>query len=469
MSKSDKVLKEKKRRGKMIALEMNKRKAKDNLINFMRYDSRLEWKKAKHLEVLADKLTKAANGDIKKLMVFMPPRHGKSELVSKKFPAWYLGNNPNKEIIISSYSADLAYDFSRIARNTLDENSKIFGVQLASDNAAVKNWGISNYRGGLTAAGVGGPITGRGANIAIIDDPVKNWEEAKSPTMREKIWNWYQSVLRTRLAPGGSIVLVMTRWHEDDLAGRLLKQERDKWEVVEFPAFATKKDLLGREEGDPLWPDRYPHKELIDIKESLFSRMWDSLYQQKPRTDVEGALWNYDIIRRTDNPPDLKRIVVAIDPQGKSNSKGSDTNDTGIIVAGISEDGYGYVLEDRTVNGSPNTWGRKAVTGYHKYNADRIVGEVNQGGDMVETVIRTVDKQASYKEVRATRGKQLRAEPIAALYEQGKVFHAKGLEKLEDELTTWDPETSKDSPNRLDALVWALTELMLKDSFELLI
>jgi phage terminase large subunit-like protein len=132
-------------------------------------------------------------------------------------------------------------------------------------------------------------------------------------------------------------------------------------------------------------------------------------------------------------------------------------------VAGISEDGYGYVLEDRTVNGSPNTWGRKAVTGYHKYNADRIVGEVNQGGDMVETVIRTVDKQASYKEVRATRGKQLRAEPIAALYEQGKIFHAKGLEKLEDELTTWDPETSKDSPNRLDALVWALTELMLNN------
>ena len=199
--------KEEKARKLAVAKEKKRRKAKDNLVHFLEYQSKGDWKRANHLELLCNKLEKVSQGLIRKLMVFMPPRHGKSEVVSKKFPAWYLSKHPSNEVIISSYSADLAYDFSRIARNTI-RNQNVFDVKIASDSSAVKKWNLEGYRGGLSAAGVGGPITGRGANVAIIDDPFKNWEEASSEVIRDKVHNWYQTVLQTRLAPGGSIVLV---------------------------------------------------------------------------------------------------------------------------------------------------------------------------------------------------------------------------------------------------------------------
>ena len=216
----------------------------------------------------------------------MPPRHGKSEVVSKKFPAWYLGRNPDKEVIVSSYSADLAYDFSRIARNTFREwGPKLWGLSLAGDSGAVGRWGVRDYRGGFVAAGVGGPITGRGAHVAIIDDPFKNYEEAASETIREKVLNWYKSTLRTRLAPGGAIVLVMTRWHEKDLAGELeraMAEDGEQWEIIDLPALAKENDILGRQNDEPLWPDRYSLSELEAIKTALGSYLWAALYQQRP-------------------------------------------------------------------------------------------------------------------------------------------------------------------------------------------
>ena len=233
-------------------------------------------------------------------MVFMPPRHGKSQVVSKKFPAWYLGRNPNNEIIITSYAADLAYDFSRMARNTLRDWGHLWDVQLAADSSAVGRWGINEHAGALMAAGVGGPITGRGAHVAIIDDPLKNWEDALSETIRQKVWDWYLTTLRTRLAPGGAIVLVMTRWHEDDLAGRLLAEASiggEKWEVISLAAEAEKDDPLGRKPGEWLWPERYPPAEYEDTKTALGTQKWVALYQQRP-SPPEGSIikrqwWQY--------------------------------------------------------------------------------------------------------------------------------------------------------------------------------
>lgn len=260
--------------------------ARNNLAWFIEYDGRGAWQLAKHLELLCEKLEAVERGELLRLMVFMPPRHGKSEVVSKKFPAWFLGRNPDKEIIISSYSADLAYDFSRIARNTFREwGPKLWGLELADDSGAVGRWGIKGHRGGLVAAGVGGPITGRGAHVAIIDDPFKNYEEAASETIRAKVSNWYKSTLRTRLAPRGAIVLVMTRWHEKDLAGELttaMEEGGEYWEIIDLPALAKENDILGRQPNEPLWPERYPLSELQATKTALGSYLWSALYQQKP-------------------------------------------------------------------------------------------------------------------------------------------------------------------------------------------
>jgi len=448
---------------------VKREKARRHLCDFLEYDSgyssekgRYNWNRAQHLEMLAEKLEQIEKGNLRKLMVFMPPRHGKSEMVSKKFPAWYLGRNPNNEIILSSYTADLAYDFSEIARNTVRRcGGDVFGKELSSQASAKKKWKLAEYGGSLAAAGVGGPITGRGADVAIIDDPFKNWEEASSKTIRDKVDKWYQSVLRTRLNPKGSIVLVMTRWHEDDLAGRLLDREEEEWQVIKFPAIAKSEDVLGRKPGEVLWPERYPKEEIEDIKAGMLSRMFESLYQQVPRATSENALWDYDIITHNSQFPDLDRVIVAIDPAVSSNSK---SDETGIIVCGkvnkkkaAGGDKY-YVIEDASGVYSPSEWAQIAVSLYNKYQASAIIGEANQGGDLIESNIRNHDPVVNYKSVKATRGKKIRAEPIAALYEQNKIIHTRPFTELEKQMTSWEQGDS-DSPDRLDALVWGITEL----------
>lgn len=207
----------------------------------------------------------------------MPPRHGKSELASRRFPAWYLGNRPKEQIIAASYNSDLSSDFGREVRDIVKshEYGMLFKVSLKEDSKAANRW-HTDQNGVYIAAGVGTAITGRGAKIALIDDPFKDREEADSETIRNKVWNWYTSTLRTRLMPGGSIILIQTRWHEDDLAGRLLKQQKDKWEILELPAI---------DDGKALWPEWYDEKALAEIKADVGQRDWNALYQQSPTVE----------------------------------------------------------------------------------------------------------------------------------------------------------------------------------------
>lgn len=175
--------------------------------------------------------------------------------------------------------------------------------------------------------------------------------------------------------------------------------------------------------------------------------------------DNPDALWQRDNIEglRVTKHPELKRIIIAIDPQATNEETSAET---GIVAAGLGADGQGYILDDLSIKATPDMWGRSAVTGYYKFSADRVIGEVNNGGDMVEYTIRTVDPNVPFKKVHASRGKQIRAEPVSALYEQGKVHHVGTFPELEDQMCEWVPGDT--SPDRLDALVWALTELMLE-------
>jgi predicted phage terminase large subunit-like protein len=287
--------------------EVRQARAYADFSYFMDYDSSYQDKPGRHLDVLDKALQDVSEGRIKRLIVAMPPRHGKSERVSKKFPAWHVGRNPGDEIILASYSIDLSRGFSRIARDTLMSHYAVFGVRVDPQNQSAESWGIEGYRGGVTAAGVGGPITGRGAKIAIVDDPVKNAEEANSEVMREKIWEWYQSTLYTRLTPDGRIIIVMTRWHEDDLVGRLLKKEReeieegthtgDRWTVINFPAIAEEGDYLGRQPGEPLWPEfGFDLQRLSQIRQDVGSYVFNALYQQRPSA-AEGTIFKREYFR----------------------------------------------------------------------------------------------------------------------------------------------------------------------------
>jgi len=237
-----------------------------------------------HREI-AKKLESVEKGKTKRLMIFLPPRHGKSEVASILFPAWYLGRNPKKEIIVSSYSAELAEDFGYKTRNLVasQEYQELFSTKLREDSKSKAKW-LTQEGGGYTAVGVGGAITGRGADLLIIDDPIKNREEAESSTLREKVYSWYTSTAYTRLEKNGAIILIQTRWHQDDLAGRLLKAQEDggdRWEVIKFPAIAVEDEKF-REKGEALWKEKYNLETLKQIKNTIGIYDWQCLYQQEP-------------------------------------------------------------------------------------------------------------------------------------------------------------------------------------------
>lgn len=250
---------------------------------------------------MAERLEAVERGDIDRLMLFCPPRTGKTELLVR-FAAWHVGRHPDLAMLYASYGADLAWEKSGDVRAVVasEEYASIFPqVRLSPTSRSVQRWKIAGRRGGLQAQGVGGPLTGKGGSLILVDDPVKNRQDADSPGMREATWKWYTSTLRTRLEPGGRIILVMTRWHEDDLAGRLLAKAQedpkaDQWTVVSLPALAKAQDPLGRQEGEALDPERYNAPELLRTKASIGERDWTSLYDQMPRADdgnVFKALW----------------------------------------------------------------------------------------------------------------------------------------------------------------------------------
>lgn len=248
---------------------------------------------------MAERLEAVERGEIDRLMLFCPPRTGKTELLIR-FAAWHLGRHPNLPLLYASYGADLAWDKSGDVRAVVDseEFAGVFpAVRLDPANRSVQRWKIAGLRGGMQAQGVGGPLTGKGGYTIIVDDPVKNRADADSPAIREATWKWYTSTLRTRLEPRGRIILVMTRWHEDDLAGRLLAKaaadpQADQWTVVSLPALAGKHDPLGRAEGEALDPQRYPAAELLRTKASIGERDWSALYGQAPRAD-EGNIFKF--------------------------------------------------------------------------------------------------------------------------------------------------------------------------------
>lgn len=239
---------------------------------------------AAHHRLIARKLEAVERGDIKRLMIFMPPRHGKSMLASEFFPAWYLGRNPDRQVIACTYAQELADDFGRKVRNQLRDpmHGEIFpACGLREDSKAASRF-HTGAGGVYMAVGAGGPITGRGAHLLLIDDPIKGSEDADSETQRRKLKEWYASVAYTRLMPGGAVVIIQTRWHQDDLAGWLLREHaHEGWEVLSLPALT--------EDDRPLWPEAFPLDRLQSIKRAVGSRVWESLYQQRP-SPAEGGM-----------------------------------------------------------------------------------------------------------------------------------------------------------------------------------
>lgn len=283
-----------------------RRKARRGLLEFTEYTNPA-YKAAPHHKLIAEKLEAVARGEIKRLMICMPPRHGKSELASRRFPAWYLGQNTGKQIIAASYNSDLSNDFGREVRNIVasPEFRNLFATELAQDSKAANRW-HTDAGGMYVAAGVGTAITGRGADVLLIDDPFKDRKEADSEIQRKTVWDWYTSTAYTRLMPGGAVIVINTRWHDDDLSGRLLFEQQDggdKWDVLSLPA------INGNE---ALWPEWYPIERLEQIRSVLPARDWNALYQQNPIPD-DGDYFKAGWFSDYDELPDKLTIYGASD------------------------------------------------------------------------------------------------------------------------------------------------------------
>lgn len=251
--------------------------------------------------LLLDRLESLSQGEIDRLIVLMPPGSAKSTYASVLFPAWWFVQHPKSSVIAASHTADLATHFGRQVRALVTEHSAVLGYRLNADNRAASRWQTS-AQGEYFATGVRGPITGRRADLAIIDDPIKSLLDADSATQRERLWDWYRSDLTTRLKPRARVVLIMTRWHEDDLAGRLLGREASDWRLLRLPALAEVDDPLGRQVGEPLWPD-WEGRDALERKRNVVGhRIWSALYQQSPRP-LQGSLFNVSHIEIVDTLP----------------------------------------------------------------------------------------------------------------------------------------------------------------------
>lgn len=272
------------------------------------------------------------------LVVIMPPRHGKSLLASVLFPAWVLGNWPWLRLIAVSHGAELAHDFSRVARNLFTSPWWPFpDVALAPDRGAVGGWDVAGDRGGYTAAGVGGSIIGRGADVLIIDDAIRNRADALSANKRDSIWEWFQSTALTRLEPGGRLVLIGTRWHHDDLLGRYLSAFPNGAMVMHLPARAVgADDLLGRLEGEALWPERFDTVALATIAQRVGTQTWNAEYQGMPSEEA-GAILHRTWFPRIPRPSDgILYVLQSWDTAFKigANNDFSACTTWGITVAG---------------------------------------------------------------------------------------------------------------------------------------
>ena len=374
-----------------------------------------------------------------RLMITVPPRHGKSTIASRCFPAYALGRYPDMQMIGTSYSAELASAMNRDVQRIVDsdEYRRIFPETTIAGVHAVKagSWArnadyyeVVGRHGCYRSAGVGGGLTGFGTSCAIIDDPVKNRAEADSLTVRNAVWNWYTSTLYTRLAPGGGVIVILTKWHEDDLAGRLLeaqaKGEGDEWRVINFPAIAEQ-DEEHRKKGEALHPERYPLEALERIKAAIGTRDWEALYQQHPVPDG-GAIFKDEWLQRTWLPKDLPARFDAVIMSWDLSFKGNDASDF-VVGQLVGRHGADYYILDQL----RGRWSFTETVGQVKELAERARGRFPRVAPRIliedkangPAVIDALKHEVSgIVPVEPDGSKEARAHAVTALFEAGNVL-----------------------------------------------
>jgi predicted phage terminase large subunit-like protein len=394
--------------------------ARASLIDFTTY-TKADYAVAAHHRRVAHELERVERGETDRLLLMLPPRHGKSELASRRFPAYALGRQPSRQIISVSATGDLATDFGREVRNIIDSQDfkALFpGVQLAADSMARGKW--HTEAGGIYfAVGIGGAVLGKGANLMLIDDPFSSMEDALSGTTREGVWNWYQGTAYNRLQPGGAIVVIAHRMHDEDLMGRLLDQQAaggDRWDVVELPAID--------DDGHALWEEAYPVAALERIKRNTQPRFWSALYQQRPTPD-EGTYFQREWLRWYDEKPARSTLHI----YGASDYAVSDAGTadwTVHLVAGVDPDDNLYILDLWREKTTSDKWIEGLLDLADQW---KPMDWAEEQGQILRSIGPFLEQRANERRVYfsrqqfvSTKDKATRAQSIRARMAMGKVY-----------------------------------------------
>lgn len=389
---------------------------------------------AAHHKLLMSELKAVERGDTTRLMVFMPPGSAKSTYSSVLFPPWFMGRNPTMSVLGISNTTDLAERFSRKVRNIvgLREFSNVFeGDGINPNSAAAGNW--ETLKGGeFFAAGVGAAITGRRADLGLIDDPIKTRQEADSERVRNTQWDWYVNDFLTRLKPGSRQILIQTRWHEDDLGGRILEREREKWKVIKLPMEAGADDPLGRQAGDRLWPEWFTDEMVKTAKMDV--RAWNALYQQEPVPD-DGDYFKRENFSEYDMYPQGLHVYGASD--FAVTDGGGDFTEHGIF--GVDVSGNVYVLDWWRGQKSSDVWIETMCDLIRQWRPLCWFGEAGPIRRAIEPFLmrRMVDRMAHCRIewLPSIADKEIRARSIQALSYVKGIFWPKHSD--------WRPEVEK--------------------------
>ncbi len=411
------------------------------------------WRNAPHLERIAHLLEMVERGELRRLMVNLPPRHGKSLLCSQVFPAWYLGRNSRRQVIMATHGVELSERNSRAARLFVQDERWPFEAKLSTDSTSAARWNLV-AGGGLFACGVDSSVTGRGANLLLLDDVQ---HDSGTDAERESVWRWFCEIAVPRLEPGAAIVAIGTRFAEDDIFGRLLTgPDADEWHLLRLPAVAEQEDPLGRAAGSALWGTRVPLEELQARRRSMGSRWFECQFQQNP-VPLEGNLIKAEWLARytsSELPAHFEALVMAVDCAAKT---GVANDYSAIAVLGASKDGY-YLLDVVRRKVEYTELRRMLETAYQEHQPQTLYIEDASSGTVLLQELKR-DTRLPVVGVRALGSKVSRVESVAGLFEGGRVrlpAEAPWLLDFERELLGF-PNAKHD--DTVDAVVLALTQL----------
>lgn len=452
-----------------VALEpvLRQEKARRDLLTFSeRMDPR--WQRAPHLSMLAEQLKRLERREIRRLFVAMPPRHGKTELSSRKFVAWYLGRNPTHQVILASYASELSEGNSRAVRTMIEDDAYPFTTRMREDSRSVGRF-ETTQGGVLVAVGVGSGLTGRGGDLIIADDLLKGPQEADSEATRASTAAWWQEVLMTRQMPNAAMLLIGTRWREDDIMGMALEAGGDSWTKLVLPFEAEENDALGREPGELLWPARFTRDDVPSVeKGDISSRAWSALYQGRP-TAAEGNLFKREWFNRRykEIPPlvdmstsrevnlPTRVTVTALDAASKTGA----LNDFSVFVT-VMTDGKDIYVLDVFREKMEFTQLVSAAKRVYREQRPRImyVEDASNGVALVQQL--QANSGVRILPVRPDGSKEARANAVTALFESGRVLlpeRAPWLDAFIDEMCSF-PNGRHD--DQVDSCVLALRKIV---------